>query len=91
MKVTIKKVDCLPCELESFIINDIKADESDFGHLSGFCGDIEDYSCINRRFIIDKDKKEKAMEKYNLSENEYEELCEELKYTLYINKCSLCD
>ena len=90
MEVVIKRYKYLPCELEVFTINGIKADRDDFGFLDGYCGEYEDYSCSRRIFIIEEDKKEKAMLKYHLTEAEYEVVCSELKSECYIDECGYC-
>ena len=90
MEVVIRHYKWLPCELEVFTINGINADRDDFGYLDGYCGEYEDYSCSRRIFIIEEDKKEKAMLKYHLTEAEYEIICSKLKNECYIDECGYC-
>lgn len=90
MEVVIKHYKDLPCELEVFTINGIKADRDDFGFLVGYCGEYEDYSCSNRVFVINESKKEETMLKYRLTEVEYDMVCSELRSECYIDECNYC-
>ena len=61
MELVIRHYKWLPCELEVFTINGIKADRDDFGFLDGYCGEYEDNRRKRSIFIIEEEKKEKAM------------------------------
>lgn len=90
MQIKVKPYAYSPCTLEIFTINGQEADAEDFGHLDGYRSEYKSRTCICRHFIVEEDKKEEAMKKYHLTEEEYEEVCEELKEEYYIKGCNTC-
>ena len=82
-----------PCLLKTFIINGIKASRNEFGYDSS-SRSIEDLmrsGCTNHKFdTIPYDHNEETASKYNLTKDEYEKICEDLKSLLSIGCCFRC-
>lgn len=78
------------CSLETFMINDIKADYDDFGYKMDTNHSIaEPYGCGNMEFIPNEPTQE-ILDKYNITEAEYKEICYRLVEELSYHKCGLC-
>ena len=88
LNVVIKPYKYLPCTLEIFTVNDIKADVYDFGDID-FMSDGE-YGCKFSKFIPNDNPTEITLEKYHISHEEYAEICNKLRTALYITGCGLC-
>ena len=91
--VLIQPFSALPCELEIFTINGINANQRDFGKTYDAEKDnAENYCCGCMMFERCKDRVDKktTMEKYSLSWEEYDEICELLEEVLYVGYCSWC-
>ncbi len=81
------------CGLKTFKINDMNADTDDFGYLEDLSPETApEYGCGNRQFILDDDyeKSLQVQNKYNLTHDEYEYICDELVDKLSIGCCSCC-
>lgn len=83
----------LPCELMTFTINGMKADIDDFG--CSFDSDWENaepYCCGCHIFERCKTAQQMqlAMEKYDLTAKEYDDICEQLEDVLYVGSCGWC-
>lgn len=90
MELIIKPFHALPCELETFTINGKTADSSDFGDT--YDHDIaraEPYGCGNMRFEPQSPTKE-VLDKYNITEEEYNKICDELEDKLRVGSCGWC-
>ena len=91
MKLTIKPYRSLPCELEVFTINDISAYQGDFGTTRDTYRDIASaYGCGRMEFIPDRNNASYCMEKYNITIDEFNQICDELEVKLYVGICGLC-
>ena len=91
MELIIKPFHALPCELEIFTINDKSADSSDFGDT--FDHDIvraEPYICGDMYFEPKPPTKE-VLDKYNITEQEYYNICNELEDKLRVGSCGWCE
>lgn len=78
------------CETSKFIINGIYADYDDFGEKYDRCpGRAEPYACANMQFTRYSPKKE-VLDKYGITEAEYEEICDELENKLSFGCCGWC-
>ena len=91
MELVIKPYHGLPCELEIFTINGIKANQRDFGNNEDRApeeGDI--YGCGHRTFEADRHKASKCMKKYNITIDEFNKICDELEDKLYVGACGWC-
>ena len=74
----IKVGECY-CYLREFVINGFEAIEEDFGTHKDIEPEIaEDYACGNMRFIPKKSTME-VLDKYKITQEEYEQICEELE------------
>jgi len=77
------------CDLEVFNINGKEADYSDFGDKEDVERDnAEAYACGNMCFIPKPPKKE-VLEKYGITTEEYQQICEELD-CLSFGCCGWC-
>lgn len=77
----------LPCELETFKINDIEADIEDFGETerSGSCMN----STCSQTFRF-KLPTEEVLKKYSINLKDYSEICDRLEDELYVPGCGMC-
>lgn len=90
MDLVIKPFQYFPCELETFTINGKDANSMDFGdtydHDEGIiepdgCGDI---------YFEPKPPIKEVLNKYNITEEEYYNICNELKDELSVGSCGWC-
>lgn len=82
------------CGTEEFVINDVHADDYDFGHGydagPGPNSNVGHHGgCINRVWepIPPTDT---VLKKYNISSDEYYFICQELKHLLSFQRCIKC-
>jgi len=78
------------CHMKLFRINEKSADENDFGSRSD--KDVEnagDYCCGNMTFERNPSNKE-ILNKYNITEEEYQEICGKLEKELSFGDCGRC-
>ena len=90
MELVIKPFRSLPCSLEVFTINGNSANQYDFGDI--YDHDIEraePYACADMHFD-QKPPTKKVLDKYNLTKEEYYNICNELKCKLYVGHCGWC-
>ena len=89
MKLKCKACDSL-CSLEIFTINGIKADERDFGEQYDADPDnADEYACANMKFFPKLPTSE-VLKKYNITVDEYKEICEKLDKELSFGECGWC-
>lgn len=89
MKVIIKQYDCL-CELKEFTINGISADYDDFGEKYDTDRiNAPEYGCGNMQFIP-KASTEKVLSQYQITQSEYDEICDKLESALSFGQCGWC-
>lgn len=90
MELIIKPFSGLPCELETFTINGKDADSRDFGDTYDHDTEsAEPYSCGNMYFEP-KNLTKDVLDKYNITEKEYYNICNELKNKLCVGSCGWC-
>ena len=93
MELVIEPYDALPCELEIFTINGKKANSNNFGSTVDHKEDCDDeivaYGCYNRYFES-KSPTEEVLHKYNITEEEYYDICNELENKLHEGSCGWC-
>lgn len=90
MELIIKPFHSLPCELEVFTINGIAANYRDFGDVYDHNeGTKEPYGCENMQFEP-KLPTSDVLKHYNITVDEYNTICKELKKKLHVGKCSWC-
>ena len=96
-KNIIKPFKNLPCKAEKFTINDKMANTEDFGYSTDFDPDYNDdfcgglYGCGNCIWKRQESLKKNAMNKYHLTEDEYNNLCDNLEEILSVGICNLCN
>lgn len=93
MKLQCKAYDAL-CSLEVFTINEILANESDFGHTEDIDPDKikeseNEYGCGCMKFIP-KPATGEVLAKYNITVDEYDEVCNKLESELSFGECYWC-
>ena len=89
MKVIIKPYGCL-CELETFTINGNPADYDDFGEKYDTDRiNAPEYGCGNMQFIP-KASTEKVLSQYQITQSEYDEICDKLESALSFGYCGWC-
>lgn len=89
MKLKLRIYGCL-CATEEFKINNIKADEEDFGFTMDKDEEsAEDYACGNMQFTPIEVTKE-VLKKYKITEKEYDDICKKLKKGLSFGACGWC-
>lgn len=90
MEVVIKPIHSLPCRLEVFTINGKDANQDDFGDMSDHHAEsAEPYACADMHFDRKPSTKE-VLDKYNITEEEYYNICNELEDKLCIGGCGWC-
>lgn len=90
MKLIIKPFHELPCELETFTINGKNANSMDFGDTYDHGAEnAEPYGCGDMYFEPKTPTKE-VLEEYNITEEEYYNICNELKDKLSVGSCGWC-
>lgn len=88
MKLEMKRGHSL-CYLPVFKINDIEADENDFGVKEDIDPEhAEEYGCGNMQFIP-KEAAQYILDKYKITKEEYEIICEKLD-CLSFGACGWC-
>ena len=89
VKLELEAMNCL-CELDKFIINGKKANYYDFGDKMDIDpNNAEDYSCGNMVFLP-KLATNGILNKYNINNDEYAEICEQLTEKLSFGSCGWC-
>ena len=90
MKLVVKSFKSLPCRLEAFIINGKDADQDDFGGTYDHNAEsAEPYACADMQFDSKPPTKE-VLDKYNITEEEYYNICNELECELCVGGCGWC-
>lgn len=90
LDIVIKPYYSLPCACETFTINGIDADKSDFGSTVDMDEEnAEEYACGDRQFVPQMPTDE-VLEKYGINLKEYAEICDELKSALAVGSCGWC-
>jgi len=78
------------CALENFTVNDVEADYSDFVEKYDHDYDnAEDYGCGDMRCDI-LDSTNDVLEKYGITEEEYQEIAEKVSVELNFGCCGWC-
>lgn len=90
MELIIEPFYSLPCELEVFTINGKAANYRDFGDVYEHNEEAkEPYGCGDMYFESKLPTSE-VLQRYNITVDEYNTICTELKNKLYIGKCGWC-
>lgn len=90
MEVIIERFEYMPCELKIFTINGKKANKNDFGEISTHGKSDEDFcECVDMYFESNPPM-EKVLNKYNITEEEYYNICNKLEDELYVGDCEWC-
>lgn len=77
--------------LRVFRINDIEANEDDFGVSEDICPECApEYGCGDRRFITYEEPRIEVLEKYHITYSEWETICSKLENMLDWGRCAQC-
>lgn len=87
MKLKLIQDEYEPCSPKIFTINEIYADPDDFGEVNKLTGD---FCCKYREFKGFEKPSTVVLEKYHITEDEFFEVCDELRDILRVTDCSLC-
>lgn len=87
MKLELEKDKYEPCAPKIFKVNDIYADPDDFGEVDKILGY---YCCESRKFIGFEEPPAGILGKYQITEDEFFEICDELRDILRVKDCSMC-
>lgn len=90
MKLVIEPMNTLPCRLEVFAINGKNANQNDFVY--AYDHDIENAetdTCSDMHFDPKPPTKE-VLNRYNITDKEYYDICNELESELYVGRCGWC-
>ena len=91
LNIDIKPYSALPCELEVFRINSIKADIDDFGNNYDANPEIADeYCCGCHKFVGFKKPNENTLLKYKIDKEDFYEIVDKLENILYVGSCGWC-
>ena len=85
--VFLNTCDCSPCTIDKFRINGIRANEEDFGEIQK--EHLGNYSCRLSGFSHGKLSQE-ILDKYNISFDEFYEICDRLDEVFDYGHCSYC-
>lgn len=77
------------CYTTKFMINGVKASQEDFGEHYDRDGDNEEYGCGDMQFTKNPSTNE-VLEKYQINEEQYKEVCERLEDGLSFGCCGCC-
>lgn len=90
MELKIKTHHALPCRTEVFTINGKCAEQNDFGDTYDHDAEsAEKYECEDMHFDRKPPTKE-VLDKYNITEKEYGNICDKLEDKLYVGGCGWC-
>ena len=90
MELKIKTYYALPCRTEVFTINGKSAEQNDFGDTyDHHHEDAEPYACADMHFDSKPPTKE-VLNRYNITDKEYYDICNELECKLCVGHCGWC-
>lgn len=78
------------CYLPIFKINRINANETDFGNQEDISPETAEPYCCGDMQFIPKESTEEVLNKYKITQAEYEQICEELD-CLSFGTCGWCE
>lgn len=79
------------CETKTFKINNVKASYDDFGEKFDHSPEnAPDYCCGDMRFDS-KPPLPEVLDRYHISINEYDDICEKLREGLSFGSCGWCE
>lgn len=88
MQLEITPKEDQPCMLLTFTINGKDADMDEFGYSNTY-GDMDAYRCCTI-FIPYEIPDHNLLKKYEISKDEYREICEKLRDKLRVTDCGWC-
>lgn len=90
MELVIEILKGCPCQLKTFLINGVQGYQHDFGY-SWDDGEsaYPYYFCKNRHFKPIKPS-DRVLNRYNITKEEYNTICQELTRKLHVGSCARC-
>lgn len=79
----------MPCHLDMFVIDGIKANENDFGSMEFYENEYGGDGCYMR--FVRKAHTLEVLSKYAITETEYDVICDMLQDELFTCDCSMCE
>ena len=90
MELIIEPFSGLPCELKTFTINGKNADEIDFGDTYDHDTENAESCSCGDMYFEPKNLTKEVLDKYNITEEEYYHICDELEEKLHVGSCGWC-
>lgn len=90
MKLEIKENDGLYCGLSVFKINDILADSDDFRENTIIIQNMLLNIVVEIMMFESKEPTQEVLDKYHITKEEYEDVCDELHDKLSFGFCAYC-
>ena len=85
LRLEVETYETMPCELQTFRINGVDAELEDFGMVVK--DDFGGYECTDLSF---EEGGQPPLKKYNLTYNDYVEICRVLSDIFNIGSCDWC-
>lgn len=89
MKFELKIFSAL-CATDKFVINGIEANSEDFGYQSDKSPETAEAYCCGNMVFTRKEPTAEILQKYNITEKEYSDICYELEDKLSFGSCGCC-
>jgi hypothetical protein len=90
IEIVAKARHSLPCSLDVFTINGMRADVSDFGSTEDIDSEhAEEYCCSNRVFV-QKNPRVEVLNRYGITIDDYDEIVTTLRNVLHVGSCGWC-
>ena len=91
LKLVMEPYEALPCSLKVFTINGQDANVSDFvDTIDDDSANAPQWGCGNRCFHANLKLALKTMKTYNLTLEQFIEICEKLEDVLHVGSCGWC-
>lgn len=96
--IKIEPYGALPCEAQTFEVNGVEGDKSDFGHNDDEGSfdyeygewDDENWACADNRFTPRADIPDGVLEKYGITEQEYRDIQDKCVEIFNVGGCGWC-
>lgn len=88
MKISVTAKSSMPCVEDEFLINNKKAEVSDFGLI--YNHGVGNTNCCESMRFEAENPSSKVLRKYHITLDEYDEICVYLADKFTIGRCDLC-
>lgn len=90
MELIIEPLHACPCELEIFTINGKYANRIDFGDTYDYDTENEEPGGCGDMYFEPRSPTIEVLDRYNITEEEYYNICNELEDKLRVGSCGWC-